>query len=160
MKTHWKKLTNPNYIGSYSLEPGEERTVKILKVSKELVKGGDGKDEECIIAQLEGEKPLILNKTNCKIIAKIYDTPYIEEWSGKSIILYVTKVSAFGQEVEALRIRQRKPEAQAKPAFDPKHPKWQDAAKAARAGALKPEQIKSKYSISESNLKTLFNETV
>ncbi len=159
-KTHWKKLTNPNYLGSYSLEPGEEKTVRILNVSKELVKGGDGKEEECIVAKLENEKPLILNKTNCKIIAKIYDTPYIEEWSGKSVILYAAKVSAFGQEVEALRIRQRRPEPKAKPSFDPSHPKWNDAAVAARSGALKPEQIKAKYSITEPNLKTLFNETV
>ncbi|MFP4365503.1 MAG: hypothetical protein ACLFQA_00280 [Bacteroidales bacterium] len=158
--THWKKLTNPNYIGSYSLEPGEERIVKIKKVSKEMVMGGDGKKEECIVAQLEGEKPLILNKTNCKIIAKVYDTPYIEDWAGKPITLYVTKVSAFGQEVEALRIRQRRPEPAAKPEFDPKHPKWNDAIRAAKSGALRPEQIKSNYSITEANLKTLFDETV
>ena len=28
-KTHWKKLINPNYIGAYSLEEGEDLTVKI-----------------------------------------------------------------------------------------------------------------------------------
>ena len=36
-KTHWKKLTNPNYLGSYAFQPGEEKTVTIKEVKRELV---------------------------------------------------------------------------------------------------------------------------
>ena len=102
--THWKKLTNPNYIGAYSLQPGEERIVTITKVVRENVKGIDGKSEECTVAHLQGEKPMILNATNCKTLTKIYQTPYIEQWSGKSVIIYAAKIKAFGEEIEALRI--------------------------------------------------------
>ena len=39
MKTHWKKLRNPNYIGSYELADGDgkynELTVTIESVLKE-----------------------------------------------------------------------------------------------------------------------------
>ena len=110
MKTHWKKTFNPDYIGAYVLEPGEEKTVTITKVVNEMVVGQNGKKEECTVAYLQNEKPFILNRTNCKTITKLYDTPYIEEWSGKSVIIYADKVNAFGEQVEALRIRMRRPE--------------------------------------------------
>jgi hypothetical protein len=108
--THWKKLTNPNYIGSHDLQPGQELKLTIESVSQEMIKGTDGKEEMAIVALIKGaKKPMILNKTNCKIIAKIHDTPYIEQWSGKDIIIYSAKVKAFGEMVEALRIKNVKP---------------------------------------------------
>ena len=110
MKTHWKKYFHPDYIGAYALEPGEEKTVRIKHVKQEQVTGMNGKKEECTVAHLDGEKPFILNRTNCKTIAKIYGSPFIEDWSGKSVTIYAAKVSAFGEEVEALRIRQRIPQ--------------------------------------------------
>ena len=29
---HWKKLTNPNYLGSYAFEPGEEKPLTIREI--------------------------------------------------------------------------------------------------------------------------------
>jgi hypothetical protein len=110
--THWKKLTNPNYIGSHDFQPGQELVVTIESVKNEMVKCFDGsklKEEDCIIATLKGaKKPMILNKTNCKIITRLYDTPYIEDWIGKKIILYVAKVKAFGEVTDAIRIKHQK----------------------------------------------------
>jgi hypothetical protein len=107
--THWKKLTNPNYIGAHDLQPGQEVKITFKTISKEMIDGADGKKEECIVAKLEGaKKPMILNKTNCKIITKVLDTPYVEEWSGKSVIIYAAKVRAFGEMVEALRVKNQK----------------------------------------------------
>lgn len=155
MKTHWKKLMNPDYIGAYALEPGEERKVRIKKVVREMVTGQNGKKEECTVAHLEGEKPFILNRTNCKIISKMYDSPYIEEWSGKSIIIYAAKVNAFGEEVEALRIRQRKPEPEKLPELNQDHPKWDGAKQALKDGNVTIEQIKKNFTVSNENLKAL-----
>ena len=59
--THWKKLTNPNYLGAYAFEAGEEKIVTIDFVEQEEVISTDGKSEVCIVAHLAGEKPLILN---------------------------------------------------------------------------------------------------
>ena len=73
-ETHWKKLTNPNYLGAYAFAPGEEKIVSIDYVAQESVVGTEGKTDTCIVAHLVGEKPLILNKTNCKAITKLLKT--------------------------------------------------------------------------------------
>ena len=108
-ETHWKKLTNPNYLGSYAFDPGEEKIVTIERVAQESVMGAEGRTDVCIVAHLVGEKPLILNKTNCKAITKLLGTPYIEEWAGHKIVLAVQKVKAFGEETDAVRVKPKLP---------------------------------------------------
>lgn len=116
-KTHWKKLQNPDYIGAYAFQPGEEKTVTISTVKRENVTGPDGRSEECTVAHfVEGVKPLILNTTNSKMITKLLKTPYIEEWAGRAIVLGVEKVSAFGERVDAVRVKNKQPVASAPPA--------------------------------------------
>ena len=156
-QTHWKKLTNPDYLGAYSLDPGEERTVTIQKVVRAKVKGADGKEEECTVAHLLNEKPMILNATNCKTLAKVYDTPYIEEWTGKSVIVYAAKIKAFGEHMEALRIKNAKPE---KPQLTPKHPKWNGAIDALRDGTATIDQIEARYSLTAPNREKLISEAI
>jgi len=110
--THWKKLDNPDYLGAYALMPGQDLVVTIKSVGQEDVYNpSSNKKETCTVARFveAGIKPMILNSTNCKTIAKIHGTPYIEEWAGKSIAIYIEKVKAFGDIVEALRIRNKIP---------------------------------------------------
>ncbi len=108
-KTHWKKLTSPNYLGSWDFQPGEEKTVTIKEVKREIVQNQNGK-EECTVAYfVEDIKPLILNKTNGGMIAKVWGTPYIEDWAGKKITLKVKKISAFGEMVDAVRVSPERP---------------------------------------------------
>ena len=103
---HWKKLTNPNYIGAYAFEHSEEKTATIKDVKQELVVGSDGKKEMCIVVHFaENLKPLILNHTNAKTITKLYKTGYIDEWVGKKITMIVKSVTAFGENTEAIRIK-------------------------------------------------------
>lgn len=158
-KTHWKQLTNPNYIGAYSLESGKDLEVQILKVTKEMVKGEGGKQAECTIAILKDQKPLILNKTNCKTITKLFDTPYIEEWAGKKITLYRSVAQLMGENVECLRIRDKKPE-QTKPILSPSNPNWSKAIKAVQSGSYTIEQLKIKYEISEEIKEQILNEVL
>jgi len=113
-KTHWKKLNNPDYIGAYELMKGSEPielTVTMEKVSQRQVKGADGKNDMCLVADLKGFKPFIINSTNAKTITKLMGTPYIEDWVGKQIILTVRKVKAFGDIVDALRVKDTLPVA-------------------------------------------------
>ena len=107
--THWKRLTNPNYLGAYAFEQGEEKTGTIDYVKSESVMNADGKSEECIVAHFKEKdlKPLILNKTNCKTITKLYATPYIENWAGKKITLCVKQVKAFGDVTDAVRVKNK-----------------------------------------------------
>ena len=110
-ETHWKKLINPDYLGAYSLDPGKDMILTIKQVRKEMITGTDGKKEECIVCYWqEDQKPMILNVTNCKMIAKLLKTPYIERWAGHRIQIGAEVVSAFGEKVEALRIRKQLPE--------------------------------------------------
>jgi len=114
-QTHWRKLVNPDYLGAYSLDPGKDMILTIKTVKNEIVTGPDGKKEECMVMTfMENVKPMIVNSTNAKTIQKLYKTPYIEEWSGRKIQLFADKVKAFGEVVEALRIRPRIPAAQGK----------------------------------------------
>ena len=109
--THWKKLINPDFLGAYSLDPGKDMILTIRQVKKEMVTGADGKKEECIVCYWqEDQKPMILNVTNCKMISKLLKTPYIEHWAGHRIQIGAEMVSAFGEKVEALRVRKQLPE--------------------------------------------------
>jgi len=108
--THWKQEFNYSYTGAYELQPGEERLLTITKTQHEDVKSSDGKTQDCFVAYFkESNKPMILNKTNCKTIAKLY-SPYVENWTGKSIIVKAETVKAFGETVDALRVKPVKPE--------------------------------------------------
>jgi len=114
MKTHWKKTMNPNYLGAYALEPNQDLIVEITEVKTESVMNADGRNEDCLVAHLKDHKPLIVNKTNAKAIAKVCGSNYIEDWKGKQIALYISNVKAFGELVEAIRVRTVAPKAKSK----------------------------------------------
>lgn len=103
-KTHWKKLINPDYIGAYALPAGQDMTVTIESVGREIVTSVGGKKEECTVARLQGQKPFVLNVTNQKSIARLYG-PYIEDWAGKQITLFASETKLAGEMVECVRIR-------------------------------------------------------
>lgn len=154
--THWKKLTNPNYIGAYCLDPGQELNVTIQKVVREIVTGPDGKKEECTVAYLKDQKPFILNATNSKAITKALDTPYIEQWAGKTITVYSAKVKAFGDVVDALRVKLKAPVIKL-PELHPGHQKWAAAMGAMANGNTTIDDIKRNYFLTPENEKTLCN---
>jgi hypothetical protein len=109
-QTHWKKLKNNNYIGAYILEPNKDIILTIKNIKKEIITGEDGKKEDgTTVYFAENVKPMILNSTNAKIITKLYDSPYIEDWKDKKIQLYSKKIKAFGEFLEALRVRPFQP---------------------------------------------------
>ena len=110
-ETHYKKLINPDYLGAYSLEPGQDMILTIKSVAKEMITGTGGKQEECIVCRwVEDQKPMILNVTNCKTISKMLKTPYVEKWAGHRVQIYATTTKFAGDTVECLRIRKDPPE--------------------------------------------------
>jgi hypothetical protein len=149
MKTHFKKLRNPDYLGSWDLadENGNYRNkvVTITKVSKKMVHDGKGGQEECITVDFAECKPMIMNSTNLKTIFKVLNSPYIEDWTGSKIELTVEKVKAFGEIHDALRVIKNSLE------LTPKHPKWNGAKTALKEGKVTLEAIKKQYSITLEN---------
>ena len=111
MNGHWKKQFNYDYLGSYSLDGRKEVVVTIDKLAQDKVTGQQGRKEDCFVVYYkEFDKPMILNRTNAKSIEKVAGSGLIEDWKGVKVTLFVEKgVKAFGEVVDALRIRDRKP---------------------------------------------------
>lgn len=158
MKTHWKKLTNPDYIGAYSLNPGEDLIVQIERIEHSIVelfntKTNKKEKEGKNIAHLVGHKPFLLNSTNQKSIEKALNSPYVEDWAGKYIQLYSARVKIGGELVDALRVRLQAPEPpkKTKPALTPEHPKWTSAKAAILGGSTTIETIRTHYVLSPEN---------
>lgn len=149
-KTHWKTLDNPNYLGAYSLQDGENKEIDVIieRVIIEKLKGTKDGDQGKV-AYLKGLKPMILNATNCKVITKLFSTPYVDDWAGKKITLYVAKIRAFGEDMEALRVKTTAPVI-VLPELLPNTEAWTNCIKALNNG-FTIDQIKEKYKLSEAN---------
>lgn len=108
---HWKKTTNPDYLGTYAFDRDQEMIVRIKDLRQEKIQNPNGGSEEKIVMYFDGDiKPMILNTTNMKNIEKALKTPYMDEWVGRKLQLYVDPaVSAFGQIVAAVRVRDFEP---------------------------------------------------
>jgi hypothetical protein len=151
--THYKKLMNPNYLGSWDVPEGKEMPITIIRVDKELVTGPGGEKEECVVAKLKDQKPMILNATNCKAIKKVFDSPYIEDWQNKTVIVRVEKVKAFGEMWDALRIVTKKIDQ--REVLSPSSPRWAGAIEALINGKCDIAYIKKNFRISAKDIKEL-----
>ena len=110
-ETHWKKLTDTNFLGSWDVIGGS-LILTIARVKQERIfNQNKNAEESCIVAYFTDEKykPMILNKTNCKAVQKVTGTPFIEKWAGFTIEIKTEKVKAFGELVEALRVSKTAP---------------------------------------------------
>jgi hypothetical protein len=104
---------NPNFLGSWDLYdvPNQEITVTISKITDEEVIN-NGKSEGCTVAHFEENcKPMILNLTNKKTLARLYKTKDSAKLIGKRITIGYEKVKAFGKISDALRIKNVTPSA-------------------------------------------------
>jgi hypothetical protein len=151
MKTHWKQLVDPRYIGAYALPNGEDITVTIEKVQLETVTMMGGKKEDHTIAYLKGQKPMILNVTNSKSIHKLYG-PFIEDWAGKPITLFASTAKMGGEMVECLRIR---PTVAAKKKQAIADTRFQAAMTQIKTGSYTPQQLRAGFVLTEAQDATL-----
>lgn len=152
-KTHWKKLTNTTYLGSWDFEANEERTLTIRAVTNETVKDQNGKDDEVVLMVFDDSKPMILNKTNLKAVEKSTGTPIIEEWVGKSVTLYTTRIRAFGEEVDALRISPAVAKKAAKPTIS--EDRFVSALASIELGTYTVEKLKAQFKLTKEQIERL-----
>lgn len=148
-KTHWKKLFNPDYMGAWSIDPGEEPIYTIKSVALESVTGSGGSKQDCtVIRWVENQKPFIVNNTNAKSITKSIGSPYIEDWKGNKIKLFVQSgVKAFGDIVDALRVRPNSIKKD-KPVMNPEHKNWSKMVLAIVQDRNTIKQVRDKYELS------------
>jgi hypothetical protein len=107
--THWKKAFNKDYLGSWDLEEGQTVNTIVKKVIVKEVTDPQGAKSNCNVAILDGLKPMILNVTACKQMQRFAKSKHIENWNNIPITIYVDTVKAFGEMVEALRIKDKQP---------------------------------------------------
>lgn len=93
MKTHWKSLGDSSqYLGKQHFGPGEHKDVTITDLEEQVVVNAKNHTKEVkriLYFEERDVKPLILNSTNGKRIAKLLDSPYKEDWIGHKITLWI-----------------------------------------------------------------------
>jgi len=104
--THWRNLfeNKSMLLGSHNLNEGEELVCEICNTGIQNIKNKNGKDESVPVILFNNAPPMVLNITNTKMIASLYGDLY-DNWVGKNIQVYATKVKAFGSVTTALRVR-------------------------------------------------------
>ena len=94
-KTHWKSLGDSSqYLGKQHFGPDEMKDVTIADLEEQIVENAQKRTREVkriLYFEEPDVRPLILNSTNGKRIAKLLDTPYKEDWVGRQITLYIDK---------------------------------------------------------------------
>jgi hypothetical protein len=151
VKTHWKQLVDPRFVGVYALPNGEDMTVTIKYVQKETITMMGGKKEDHSLAYLVETKPLILNSTNSKTIEKLYG-PYIEDWAGRRITLYASTTKLGSDMVECLRIRAKVPQDVKETLTDARMDK---ALAAVKKGDFAADTLRVKYALTDAQAERL-----
>lgn len=105
----YRKFMDKNYLGSWDVPDGEDLVLTIDKAARDDVKNERGSERKLTLHFVEEYKPMILNATNSKALSEAVGSTKVEDWSGKRIGIYTTKVTAFGGTTDALRIRNYPP---------------------------------------------------
>lgn len=109
-KTHYRKAFKSPYLGSADVVDPIVVTIKVVCLEGDLSK--QSKDQfntahfaERFIRPGEPMKPMILNATNCKFLADLTGSKYLEDWAGTRVMIKVDPNVRFGKEtVEGLRL--------------------------------------------------------
>ena len=105
LKGDYRKFMDKNYLGAWDVPDGEDLILTVDHAARDDVKNERGSEKKLTLHFVEDFKPMILNATNSKAISEAYGSPKVEDWAGKRIAIYTTKVTAFGGTTDALRIR-------------------------------------------------------
>ena len=133
----------PQYLGSWDCTEGE-LILTIADFKEEVIEGDKGrKERKCIMYFAEKDvRPMVVNLTNRKMLAKLYHTTDSNKLKGKLVKIGTDKVRAFGAEHDALRIRPIVPTAQKQTVPSKDAPKCAECSKPiAAAGGMNPEQV-------------------
>lgn len=160
-KTHYRKAFDSPYLSSADIV--EPVVLTIARVVLESDKSKKTKDrfntayfQETEIRKGEKLKPMILNATNSKMLKTIVGSPFIDDWVGAKVTVYVDYNVRFGKEsVEGLRLS---PAVQMKKVLTPEDKaNWENAKSAyKKQGTL--EKILARVDISQEHQELLKKE--
>lgn len=109
LRGDYRKFMDKNYLGSWDVPDDEDLILTIDHAARDDVKNERGSERKLTLHFVEDYKPMILNATNSKAISAAHGSTKVEDWAGKKIAIYTTKVTAFGGTTDALRIRTTAP---------------------------------------------------
>jgi hypothetical protein len=144
-KDHYRKVFKSDHLGSADLEEliedGKKLIFTIKEVRQEYGAKVAGKRVDANIAYFkENIKPMVLNATNSKQVAKFANSSWVQDWSDIKIELYIDHNVKFkGDTVDGVRIMPTQPKEKVKPIFS------EDKFEAAFNASATMQQIKSKY---------------
>ncbi len=112
------QLFPSKYVKAADLN-GKTITLTIAKLVVEELGHGAEKERKPVLYFQKATKGLVLNRTNAMTIAGLYGDES-DDWEGKRISIYPTRIRAFGAMQDTVRIREEipalpKPQAQAVP---------------------------------------------
>lgn len=105
--THWKKVYNPDFLGSWDLEKGDIiATIAYVKQEKVHNVNKNKKEDVPVLYFVEQIKPMICNKINGKRIQKLAKSPHIEKWKGLKIQIGSSQEKVAGELMDVVRVRE------------------------------------------------------
>lgn len=114
-KNHYRKVFKSDHLSSYDLEDFIEQKrpleFTIAYVKQEYRTPVAGKKIDANIAYfIEPIKPMVLNATNSKILAKLANSNFVEDWKNIPVELFIMKNINFGKEsVQGIRLKEESP---------------------------------------------------
>lgn len=108
------EMIDSKYLKQSDVE--EDTVVTVEKVGKaNVAREGDEPEYKWLIRFTEFKKPMVLNSTNIKRLAKACASEDTDDWIGKQVVLYVDPDVEFGGNVVGgLRVRAHKTAPQPK----------------------------------------------
>ena len=109
-KTHFRKAFNSPYLSSADIV--EPITLTVRSSSLEGDKSKKTKEQFNTLYFVENEirkgeslKPMVLNATNSKMMKSITGSPFLDDWGGVRVTVYVQQGIRFGRDtVDGLRL--------------------------------------------------------
>lgn len=130
-KTHYRKAFDSPYLSSADIVEPTVLTVSHVRLEADKTKKTKDLFNTAFFVESElrpGEKlkPMVLNASNSKTMKNLVGSPFIDDWKGVKVTIYVDHNVKFGREtVEGLRIS---PQAPSKRKVSPETPKlWANA---------------------------------
>jgi len=109
-KTHYRKAFDSPYLSSADIVDPVVLTIKRVTLEQDRTKKTKDEFNTAWFVERElrpGEvlKPMILNATNSKMLAKLTGSKWIDDWTNVPVTVYVDQHVRFGKEtVEGLRL--------------------------------------------------------
>jgi len=110
-KTHYRKAFKSSHLGVADLEDliesGNNLIFNIKEVKQQLgVTVAGRKGDHNIAYFTEDIKPLVLNVTNSKVLKNLGGSPFVEDWNGIKVQLYIEAGVRFkGDVVSGVRLK-------------------------------------------------------